>query len=59
MKFTLICEDENRMVGITHDELDYLPDVMDMLLNFLQAVGYTYVEKLGVVKANGDEAWTE
>jgi len=59
MKFTLICEDEKRMIGITHDDLDYLPDVMDMLLNFLQAVGYTYVEKLGVVKTNGEEAWTE
>lgn len=59
MNFTLTCEDENRIISINHKELDYLPDVMDMLLNFLQAVGYTYVEKLGVVKTNGDEAWTE
>lgn len=59
MKFTLICQDGDRTVGVDHDNLDYLPDVMDMLLNFLQAVGYTYVEKLGVLKTNGDEAWTE
>ena len=59
MKFTLICEDENRTVSIEHDNLDYLPDVMDMLLNFLQAVGYTYVNKLGVVKSNDVEVWTE
>jgi len=59
MKFILSCEDENRAVMIKHDDLDYLPDVMDMLLNFLQAVGYTYVTKLGVVKMNGEEAWTE
>jgi len=59
MKFTLICEDEKRMVCIVNDDLDYLPDVVDMLLNFLQAVGYTYVEKLGVIKSSGEEAWTE
>lgn len=59
MNFTLICEDEKRMICIANDDLDYLPDVVDMLLNFLQAVGYTYVEKLGVIKSSGEEAWTE
>jgi len=59
MNFTLTCEDENRTVTIHHHELDYLPDVLDMLLNFMQAIGYTYVNKLGAIQSGGKETWTE
>ena len=55
MDFTLIADDGKRRITIAHDELDYLPDVMEVLLNFLQACGYTYVSKLGVVQSDSTE----
>lgn len=59
MDFTLIADDGKRRITISHEELDYLPDVMEVLLNFLQACGYTYVKQLGVVQDDNTERWTE
>ena len=59
MDFTLIADDGKRRITISHEELDYLPDVMEVLLNFLQACGYTYVKQLGVVQEDSTERWTE
>ena len=59
MDFTLIADAGKRRITIAHDELDYLPDAMEVLLNFLQACGYTYVTKLGVVQSDNSERWTE
>lgn len=45
-------------VMITKHGIDFLDDVLEAMLQFLQASGYTYVKKLIVVKDNGEEMGT-
>jgi hypothetical protein len=56
---TFIAQDGTNKITIEKQELDYLPDVLDAFLGFLQAMGYTYVERLGVIQVGNKEMWTE
>ena len=49
---------EKRDVSINQDELEYLDDVLELMLTFLKACGYTYVEGVGVSKGQNEETWT-
>lgn len=45
-------------VMVTKHGVDFLDDVLEAMLQFLQASGYTYVKKLSAIKDNGDEVVT-
>lgn len=42
----------------THQNLEYLGDVAELFLTFLNACGYTYAEQVIVVKSGGEEVAT-
>lgn len=60
-KYTLISDDTQdggAFVAITQDDLEYLGDVAELMLQFLRAAGYTYVNQLVIVKDSGDKLET-
>lgn len=44
---------------ISQDEIEYLGDVAELFLSFLQGIGYTYVKQVVVVKDDGIEVATQ
>lgn len=38
--------------------VEYLGDVAELFLSFLQGIGYTYVEQVSVLKEGGEEIYT-
>lgn len=42
----------------THQNLEYLGDVAELFLSFLQGIGYNYVKEVVVVKDDGIEVAT-
>lgn len=42
----------------THQNLEYLGDVAELFLSFLQGIGYNYVNQVVVVKDDGIEVAT-
>ena len=42
----------------TSQDLEYLGDVAELFLSFLQGIGYTYVEQVDVIKYYGDKTST-
>lgn len=60
-KYTLISDDTQNggaAVAIAQDDLEYLGDVAELMLQFLRAAGYTYVNQLVIVKDSGDKLET-
>lgn len=59
--FKLICdsvsEDDNfgSVVTVEKPDVDYLGDLPDLLLQFLQATGYTYVDSVIITTKDGKE----
>lgn len=47
-----------RQIVTSQDEIEYVGDVAELFLNFLQGVGYNYIKQVVVVKDNGDEVAT-
>lgn len=43
----------------SQDEIEYLGDVAELFLSFLQGIGYTYVKQVVVVKDDGIEVATQ
>lgn len=57
MNFTFTMHDyeANRHVEVTQGEVEYLGDLIEAMLNFIQASGYTYVTNLTASSADGQE----
>lgn len=53
--FNMYDNDTNRQVEITQGEVEYLGDLIEAMLNFIQASGYTYVTNLTASAADGKE----
>lgn len=51
-------KDGGPVVTVAQDDLEYLGDVAELLLQFLRATGYTYVKQLIVVKDGDDTVET-
>lgn len=47
-----------RDILISQGEIEYLGDVLEAMLTFLQACGYSYAKQLYVVKDDGEELGT-
>lgn len=43
----------------SQDEIEYLGDVAELFLSFLQGIGYIYVDQVVVVKDDGVEVATQ
>ena len=56
--FVQVDQQTQDTVMVTKQGIDYLDDVLEAMLQFLQASGYTYVKKLIAVKDNGEEVGT-
>lgn len=50
--------DSTRTVDVSQDGVEYIDDVLELVLTFLRASGYTYVEAVGVDKGNKEQVWT-
>lgn len=53
-------DDEGRIEAevsnyLRNDQAEYLPHILDAFKQFLNGMGYTYVEEIYAVKANGEE----
>lgn len=47
-----------RTVDVSQDGVEYIDDVLELVLTFLRASGYTYVEAVGVDKGSKEQVWT-
>lgn len=54
IKMSMHDPETGRYSEISQD-LEYLGDVAELFLSFLQGIGYTYVEQVSVVKQGGEE----
>lgn len=50
--------EDGREIMVSQDDVEYLGDVLELFLSFLQGTGYTYVKRIVAVKDNGDEVST-
>jgi len=59
MKFTLymLDEDTGRQIEITQEGVEYLGDLAEVLLNFVQACGYSYVGSLTLASKDQEMEW--
>lgn len=60
MYFNFVMNDttSGRQVGVSQSELEYLGDIGELFLSFLQGVGYSYVAQIVIVKDDGSEVAT-
>jgi len=52
------CTYTNKVVTVEQNDVDYLGDVAEVLLTFLQGSGYGYVKQVVLIKDDGDEVGT-
>lgn len=50
--------EDSREITVSQEDVEYLGDVLELFLSFLQGTGYTYVKRIVAVKDNGDEVST-
>lgn len=53
-EFSMYDDIDGRSVVVSQPDLDYLPDVLELMLSFLKGCGYTYVEQLSADKGNNE-----
>lgn len=58
MTFSMVDVDketwQRQTIEVSHTDLEYLPDVLEVFLRFLQACGYTYVNQIQAVCDSGE-----
>lgn len=52
------CTYTNKVVTVEQNDVDYLGDVAEVILTFLQGSGYGYVKQVVIVKDDGNEVAT-
>ena len=52
------CNYTNKVVTVEQNDVDYLGDVAEVILTFLQGSGYGYVKQVVLIKDDGDEVGT-
>ena len=52
------CTYTNKVVTVEQNDVDYLGDVAEVILTFLQGSGYGYVKQVVLVKDDGKEVAT-
>jgi len=52
------CTYTNKVVTVEQNDVDYLGDVAEVILTFLQGSGYGYVKQVVLVKDDGNEVAT-
>jgi len=52
------CNYTNKVVTVEQNDVDYLGDVAEVILTFLQGSGYGYVKQVVLVKDDGNEVAT-
>lgn len=52
------CTYTNKVVTVEQNDVDYLGDVAEVILTFLQGSGYGYVKQVVLVKDDGNEVST-
>jgi len=52
------CNYTNKVVTVEQNDVDYLGDVAEVILTFLQGSGYGYVKQVVLVKDDGNEVST-
>lgn len=45
--------------NICQNEVEYLGDFAELILQFTRSVGYTYIKQIVFVKDDGSEVWTD
>lgn len=57
MNYTLYMHDpeSGRQAEVSQTGIEYLPDLLETLLTFLHASGYTYAKKITVIASDGQE----
>ena len=50
--------EQQRDILLSKGDVEYLGDVIELMLSFLQGCGYSYVKKIIVVKDDGSEMET-
>lgn len=58
MNITLIMTDDDGTVHVSRNEIEYLGDYADFILDATRAIGYHYVKQVAFVKDGGDEIWS-
>lgn len=64
MKLTIVAEFEEELDGHTgqlvfsRDEVENLQDLAYFYQMATTAIGFTYVDNVGISKGNGDEVWS-
>ena len=51
--------EDNRDILLSKGEVEYIGDVMELFLAFLQGCGYSYIKQVIVVKDDGSELSTQ
>jgi len=60
MKIILTMQsDYGKQVTIEQNDVDYIQDYLETVLSFTKAIGYDYVEHVGVIKHGKEEEWTQ
>lgn len=55
--FSMFDREDGRSVEISQSGVEYAGDLAEVMLNFVQACGYTYVDSLTFSSKDGQE-WT-
>lgn len=48
---------DHRDTLVSQGDVEYLGDVLELFLSFLQGAGYSYVGKITAISKDGDKEW--